>query len=69
VFENRVARKIGPRGREGPGRWRRLHYEELNDLYFSPNIIRVIKSRKIRWAMHLARMEEEMCVREFGGEP
>jgi hypothetical protein len=69
VFENRVARKMfGPRGMEVSGRWRRQHYEELNDLYSSPNIIRVIKSRKIRWARHLARMGEEMCVRGFDGE-
>jgi hypothetical protein len=44
---------------EVTGEWRRLHIEELNDLYCSPNIVRVIKSRRIRWAGHVARMGEE----------
>ena len=59
VFENRVLRRIfGPR-REGVTRdWRKLHNEELNDLYSSPNIVRVIKSRRMRWAGHVARLEE-----------
>ena len=57
VFENRVLRKIlGPRRDEVTGEWRRLHNEELNDLYSSPNIVRVIKSRRIRWAGHVALM-------------
>jgi hypothetical protein len=56
VFENRVLRRIfGPKRDEVTGKWRRLHNEELNDLYSSPNI-RVIKSRKIRWTGHVARM-------------
>jgi hypothetical protein len=57
VFENRVRRRIfGPKRDEATGEWRRLHNEELNDLYSSPNIIRVIKSRKMRWAGHVALM-------------
>ena len=55
VFENRVLRRIFvPRRYEVTGEWRKLHNEELNDLYCSPNIVRVIKSRKIGWAGHLA---------------
>jgi hypothetical protein len=50
VFENRVLRRIlGPKRDEATGEWRRLHNEDLNDLYSSPNIIRVIKSRRMRW--------------------
>ena len=57
VFENRVLRRIfGPNRDEVIREWRKLHNEELNDLYFSPNIVRVTKSRKIRWAGHVARM-------------
>jgi hypothetical protein len=57
VFENRVLRRIfGSKRDEATGEWRRLHNEELNDLYSSPNIIRVIKSR--RWAGHVACMGE-----------
>ena len=58
VFENRILRRIfGPK-RDENGEWRRLHNEELHNLYRSPNIIRVIKSRRLRWAGHVARMEE-----------
>jgi hypothetical protein len=57
VFENRVLRRIfGPKRDETTGEWRRLNNEKLNDLYSSPNIIRVIKSRRMRWAVHVARM-------------
>ena len=60
VFENRVLRRIfGPRRDEVTGEWRRLHNEELNDLYSSPKIVRVIKSRRMRWAGHVACMGEE----------
>ena len=63
MFENMVLRRIfGPRKDEVTGEWRRLHNEELNDLYFSPNIVRVIKSRRMRWAGHVARMGEERGV-------
>ena len=74
VFENRVLIKIfGPRRDEVTGEWRRLHNEELNDLYSSPNIVRVLKSRRMRWAGHVARMGEEkgvyrVLVGETGGK-
>jgi hypothetical protein len=59
VFENRVLRRIfGPRRDEVTGEWRRMHNEELIDLYPSPNIVRVLKSRRMRWAGHVARMGE-----------
>jgi hypothetical protein len=58
VFENRVLRKkIGPK-REEDGSWRKLHNDELHGLYSSPNIVRVSKSRRMRWAGHVARMGE-----------
>jgi hypothetical protein len=64
VFENRVMRRIfGPKRDEETGEWRKLHNEELRDLYSSPSIIRIIKSRRMRWAGHVAQMEEKrnMC--------
>jgi len=60
VFEKMVLRRIsGTRRDEVTGEWRSSHNEELNDLYSSPNILRVIKSRRMRWAGHVARMGEE----------
>jgi hypothetical protein len=57
TFENRVLRRIfGPRRDEVTGNLRKLHNEELNDLYSSPNIVQMIKSRRMRWAGHVARM-------------
>jgi hypothetical protein len=59
VFENKVLRRIfGPKRDEVTGEWRRLHNKELYAVYYSPNIIRVIKSRRLRWAGHVARMGE-----------
>ena len=58
-----------PKRDELTGEWRKLHNEELNDLYCSPNIIRVIKSRRIRWAGHVAHMGgKERRIQGFGGE-
>jgi hypothetical protein len=55
VFENRVLRRIfGPKRDEEKGGWRKLHNEELHNLYFPPSIIRIIKSRRMRWASHVA---------------
>jgi hypothetical protein len=60
VFENRVLRGIfGPKRDEMTGGWRKLHNEDVHNLYSSPNKIRMIKSRRMRWTMYVARMEEK----------
>jgi hypothetical protein len=60
VFENRVLRRaFGPKRDEMTGEWRKLHNEELNDRYSLPNIVRVVKSRRMGWAGHVARMGEK----------
>jgi hypothetical protein len=70
VFENIVLRKIfGPKRGEVRGDWRKLHNEELHNLYSSPTFVRVITSRRMRWVGHGARMREvERRVQRFGGE-
>jgi hypothetical protein len=63
VFENRVIRKItGPKRDEVTGKWRKLHNEEFHNLYSSPDIIRQIKSRRMKWEEHVARMGKERKV-------
>jgi hypothetical protein len=63
AFENRVLRRIcGPKRDEVTGEWRKLHNEKLHILYSSPNIIRQIKSRRMRWERHVARMGEDRNV-------
>ena len=62
VFENRVLRVFGPKRDEVTWEWRKLHNEELNDLYSLPKIVRVVKSRRMRWAGHVAHMGEDRGV-------
>ena len=71
MFENRVLRKVfGPKRDEMTGEWRKLHNEELNDLYSLPNIVRVVKSRQMRCAGHVARTGEDRGVhRVLVGKP
>jgi hypothetical protein len=62
VFENRVLKRIfGPKRDEVTGEWRKLHNEELHDLYSSPSIIRMNKAMRMRWAGHVARMGKKRC--------
>jgi hypothetical protein len=71
VFENRVLRRVfGPKRDKVTGEWRKLHNEELKDLYSLPNIVRVVKSRRMKWAGHVASMVEGRGVhRMLVGKP
>jgi hypothetical protein len=71
VFENRVLRRVfGPKRDEVTGEWRKLHNEELNDLYPLPNIVRVVKSTRMSWAGHVAPMGEDRGVQRVSvGKP
>jgi hypothetical protein len=69
VLGNRVLRRIfWPKREEVAGEWRKLHNEEVNDLYSSPNIVRVIISRRMQWAGHVTSMGERSRIQGFGGE-
>jgi len=66
VFENRVLRRVfGPKRDEVTGEWRKLYNEENRDFYPIPNIVQVVKSRRMRWAGHVANMEEGRAVHRF----
>jgi hypothetical protein len=71
VFENMVLRRIfGPKRDEVTSEWRKLHNKELHDLYSSPSIIRIMKSQRMRWAGHVARMgEKRNAYRLLVGKP
>jgi hypothetical protein len=71
VFENRVLRRMfGPKRDEATGEWRKLHIMELRDLYSSPRITRIIKSRRMRWSGHVARKgEKRNAYRLLVGKP
>jgi len=67
LSENSVLRKIfGCKRGEVAGSWRRLHSEELHSLYISPNIINVIKTRRMKWVGHSTHMGDEKCIQKFG---
>jgi hypothetical protein len=69
MFENRILRRIfGPERDEATGEWKRLHNDELNDPYSSPNIIQVINSRRMRLDGYITRMGKRECIQDFGGE-
>ena len=70
MFENRVLRRIfGPKRDEVIGEWRKLHNEELNDLYSPPNFIGVVKSRRMMWGGHVAHIGDKIAYRVFVGSP
>jgi hypothetical protein len=70
VFENRVLRRVfGPKRDEVTGEWRKLHIEELRDMHSLPSIIRIIKSRRMRWAGHVAQMGEKRNEYRLVGKP
>jgi hypothetical protein len=70
AFENRVLRRIfGPKRDEVTGEWRKLHNEELHDLYSSPSIIRIMKMRRMRWTGHVARIGEKKNAYRLLGKP
>ena len=69
VFVNRILRRIFGPNRDENGEWRRLHNEEFHSLYRSSNIVRVIKSRRLRWAGHVARMEDGSVFKILTGKP
>ena len=69
VFQNRVLRRVfGPKRDEVTGEWRKLHCEELSDLHSLPTIVRVVKSRRMRWAGHVAYGGGQSGVQDSGGE-
>jgi hypothetical protein len=69
VFENKVLRRIfGPKRDEVIVELRKLHNEEFNDVFSSPDMVRVIKSRVMRWAGNIAHVGQDTCVQGFGGE-
>jgi hypothetical protein len=69
VFKNRVLRRIfGPKRDDVTGGWRKLHNEELHNLYSSPSIIRIIKSRRVRWEGHVTRMGRREMHINIGGK-
>jgi hypothetical protein len=70
VFENRVLRRIfGPKRGDVAGGWRKLHNEELHSLYSSPSKVRMIKSRRMRWVGHVARMGKKNACGILVGKP
>jgi hypothetical protein len=70
VFENRVLRTFGPKRDEMTGGWRKLHNEELHNLYFSPNIIRMMKSRRMKWGRACSTNgEKRIAYRILVGKP